>query len=129
MIPSFNARFLFGNNIPPTYANVIGGSIEGRYLDHQVAFIGVDNAAFTRNYLVSARMDFRYRFLRNNYFTLSGNYARDFVSFKQFSDGRNLYGVGLEYAYDSIIGPIKGNIHWSNLYKKVGFYVSIGFDF
>ena len=129
MIPSANARFLFGNNIPPTYANVIGGEIEGRYLDQQIAFMGVDNAAFTRNYLVTARLDLRYRFLRNNYFTLTGNYARDFVSFKQFSEGRNLYGVGLEYAYDSIIGPIKGNIHWSNLYKKVGFYISIGFDF
>ena len=129
MIPSANARFLFGNNIPPTYANVIGGDIEGRYLDHQIPFMGVDNAAFTRNYLVTARLDLRYRFLRNNYFTLSGNYARDFVSFKQFSEGRNIYGVGLEYAYDSIIGPIKGHIHWSNLYKRVGFYVSIGFDF
>lgn len=129
MIPSGNVRFIFGDNIPPPYANVIGGSIEGRYLDQQIAFAGVDNAAFMSNYLLTARLDLRYRFLRNNYLTLSGNYARDFVSFSNFYGGRNIYGAGLEYAYDSIIGPIKGSIHWSNLYKKVGFYLSIGFDF
>ena len=98
-------------------------------MDHQIAFTGVDNAAFMSNYLLTARLDLRYRFLRNNYLTLSGNYARDFVSFSNFYGGRNIYGAGLEYAYDSIIGPIKGSIHWSNLYKKVGFYVSVGFDF
>ena len=39
------------------------------------------------------------------------------------------FGFALEYAYNSIIGPIRANIHWSDINKSVGFYLGIGFDF
>ena len=39
------------------------------------------------------------------------------------------FGAGLEYSYNSILGPIKADIHWSDIDRKVGFYLSLGLDF
>ena len=122
-------RFIFGDDIPIPFANVLGGEMLGRYVDHQLPFIGINNAAFRRNNLVVLRTDFRYEFLRNNYITAAFNYSRDFYSFRQFETGVDLFGCGLGYAYDTVIGPLKAIVHWSSMTRKVGAYLSLGFDF
>ena len=43
--------------------------------------------------------------------------------------GGTVWGVGAEYAYNTIMGPLKFNVHYSNLTNKVGAYVSFGYDF
>ena len=122
-------RFIFGDDIPIPFANVLGGEMAGRYVDHQMPFIGINNAAFRRNNLVVLRSDLRYEIARNNYLTATFNYSRDFFSFRQFENGVDLYGCGLGYAYDTIVGPLKAIVHWSSLTRKVGVYASVGFDF
>ena len=129
LIPYAAFRFLIGDYIPVFFSNVLGGEIAGRYVDHQLPFIGINNAAFMRNCIGVARMDLRYSPLKNNYVSGIFNYARDFRSFSTFSEGTNVYGAGIEYAYDSVVGPLKANIHWSSLTRRIGIYVSIGFDF
>lgn len=129
VIPSIYLRGLIGDNIPITYANIIGGSMQGRYLEQQIPFIGVTGAAYRRNYMALGRINLRFNPVRNNYFTATFNYARDFYNFTAFKYGTDAFGAGLEYAYDSIVGPLKVNLHWSNLTKKVGIYFSLGFDF
>ena len=122
-------RFIFGDDIPIPFANVLGGEMAGRYVDHQLPFIGINNAAFRRNNLVVMRADLRYELLRNNYITATFNYSRDFYSFRQFETGVDLYGCGLGYAYDTVVGPLKAIVHWSSMTRKVGAYLSLGFDF
>ena len=34
-----------------------------------------------------------------------------------------------KHAYNTIMGPLKFNVHYSNLTNKVGAYVSFGYDF
>ncbi len=129
LIPQGSLRFIFGDDIPITYANVLGGDLKGRYVDHQIPFMGIDNAAFRRNYMIVARMDARVRLGINHYVTGMFNYERDFYNFNQFEEGENVYGFGLSYAYNTVVGPLKANLSWSTLTKKVGFYVALGFDF
>ena len=123
------ARFLVGQNIPIPWANIIGGEMVGRYADQQLPFIGLNNAAFRRNHMILFRNDFQWQFARNNYLTAMFNYNRDFSSFKDFKGGTDIFGVGLGYAWDTIVGPIRATVHWSTLTKKVGFYAGVGFDF
>ena len=92
-------------------------------------FIGMGSAAFRRNNVFVARADLRFEVAENNYLTAMANYSRDFYSFNQFETGENLWGFGLGYAYDTIVGPIKAIVHWSSLTRKVGAYFSVGFDF
>lgn len=129
LIPQGGFRFIFGDDIPIPYANILGGDMPGRYVDHQLPFIGINGAAFRRNSIVVARADLRFELARNNYVTAMANYSRDFYSFNKFENGENLWGVGLGYAYDTIVGPVKALVHWSTLTRKVGAYFSLGFDF
>ena len=132
-IPSINMRALFGDEIPIQFANTMGGSMPGRYLDQQMAFIGIGNAASMSKLLGVGRLDFRFRLYRNNYLTAIYNYA---VSVDRIEDFKNwgtkvydYHGAGLQYTYNTIVGPISANVYWSDYTRRLGAYVSIGFDF
>ncbi len=128
-IPSFNFRFLLGKEIPVAYFNAIGGSVPGRYIDQQIPFPGITNLSATKNILTLYRLDMRVGLARNHYLTGIVNYARDCDVFKEYIDGLGYFGAALEYSFDTIFGPLTANVHWSNLTKKVGFYLSAGYSF
>jgi hypothetical protein len=67
--------------------------------------------------------------MRNHYVTATYNYVRDCNVFKEYPVGPGFSGVGLEYSFDTIFGPISANVHWSDLTGKVGFYLSAGYSF
>ncbi|MCF0175883.1 MAG: patatin-like phospholipase family protein [Bacteroidales bacterium] len=134
-LPSVNFRWISGTQTPMMYANYIGGSLAGRYIGSQMAFIGVNNVWARRNVMAIARTDFRFRLSTNNYITLIADYVRDGNDFSQFvSDakgGTGVFGGGLEYSYDSIVGPITLNLHATDMKEsaKIGFYFTIGYNF
>ena len=128
-IPSFNVRFLFGEEIPVPYLNVVGGSIAGRYVDQQIQFIGLTNVSAMKNILTVLRTDFRFRLIKNHYLLAKFNYARDCDRFVNYVYGPGYFGAAVEYAYDTIFGPFKANVHWSNITNKVGVYISAGYNF
>ena len=132
-IPSINMRALFGDEIPIQFANTMGGSMPGRYLDQQMAFIGIGNAASMSKLLGVGRLDFRFRLYRNNYLTAIYNYAASVDRIEDFKNwGTKVYdyhGAGLQYTYNTIVGPISATVYWSDYTRRLGAYVSIGFDF
>ena len=132
-IPSINIRTLFGPEVPIQFANTMGGSLAGRYLEQQIPFIGITNAASMSKLLGVARADFRFRLSRNNYLTGIYNYAVTANDFDAFLDWESkvfdCHGFGLQYTYNSIVGPICFNVHWSDYTHRVGAYFSLGFDF
>lgn len=108
----------------------------GRYLDHQVPFVGINYATPVGRYAAVLRDDLRLKVGKAHYISVIANcvlaaegfrFGGDENSF--FKEGAFHYGAGLEYAYDSIIGPLKLDVHWSDINKKVGAYFSVGFDF
>ena len=115
--------------IPVPYFNAIGGSIAGRYVDQQIPFIGVTNLSAMKNVLTVFRTDYRFQLMKNHYLTGIVNYARDSDSFINYIQGLGYFGAGLEYAYDTIFGPLKVNVHWSNLSNTIGLYFSAGYNF
>ncbi|MBR0530977.1 MAG: patatin-like phospholipase family protein [Bacteroidales bacterium] len=132
-IPSLNARVLFGSEVPIQFANTMGGSMAGRYLEQQMPFIGINNAASMSKMLGIARADLRVKLYRNNYLTGIYNYAVSVDDIDDFNYwGTKVYdyhGFGLQYTYNSIVGPISANVHWSDYTHSAGVYLSIGFDF
>ena len=128
-IPSFNVRFLFGDEIPIPYFNAMGGSLAGRYVDQQIPFIGVTNISAMKNILTVYRTDYRFRIHKNHYVTGIFNYARDCDTFRTYAEGLGYFGAGVEYAFDTIFGPFRANVHWSNLTDSVGVYLSAGYNF
>lgn len=132
-IPSVNIRYLLGDEVPVPFTNTIGGSMAGRYLDQQIPFIGINNAAAMQKILGVARADWRVKLLKNNYLTAIANYALscdEISAFKNWNeDVAGYLGCGLQYTYNSIVGPLSLNVHWSSYTHNVGLYMSLGFDF
>ena len=132
IVPSMNIRMLVGGNVPLPFGNVIGGNMPGRYLDQQIPFIGIGNVVTTPNVLGIARTDFRFRLSRNNYLSAIVNYGVGALKLSEifYNEPVSVYsGYGLEYAYDSIVGPIRFDLHWSNVTRRVGAFLGLGFDF
>ena len=130
-IPSAGIRFLLGGgDIPLAYVNAVGGSMAGRYFDQQLAFIGKNNVTAMRTLLAMLRADLRFEVAKHHYVTGIVNYARDCDTFGEFvSNGPGWIGTGVEYAYDAFFGPVKADLHWSNITGKPGFYIGIGYNF
>ena len=107
-------------------------SSAGRYLDQQIPFIGITNAVAVSPILAAVGLDARFSFLKNHSVTLlsalghSASELRWFIS-PAWSD--LFTGFGVEYAYNSIVGPIRADIHWNSMTKRPGFYFSFGYDF
>ena len=129
LVPRGSLRFLFGEDIPIVFANVMGGDFPGRYVDQQRPFLGINKAAIRRNYMMIGRLDARYNIAGSHFVSAIFNAAYDFNSFREFEQGEHNFGAGLEYAYNSVLGPLKLDIHWSTITRKVGAYLSIGFNF
>lgn len=129
-IPSFNMRFLLGaDQIPLAYFNAVGGSMPGRYVDQQIPFVGVTHLSAMKKMLTLIRTDFRFRLAENHYVTGILNYLRDCDRFSDYGVGPGYVGVGVEYSFYTIFGPLSANLHWSNMTKEVGFYLSAGYNF
>ena len=128
-IPSFDCRFLLGDEVPVPYMNVVGGSLPARYLDQQMPFVGVTHMSAMKNILTVFRTDFRFKLVKNHYITGILNYARDSHTFQTYANGPGYFGAAAEYSYDTIFGPLSANIHWSDMTNKVGFYISAGYNF
>lgn len=126
---SLDGRVMLGNDIPFAYANMMGGSLAGRYMDQQIPFVGFGHAHVFESALGIASLDLRYRILDNHYVFASGAYARDFHSLDHILKNPAVYGTRLGYAYHSFIGPLAFNLFWSNYTGKVGAFVSLGYNF
>ncbi len=125
-------RLIFTGNgeVPLLYTNMIGGDMPGRYLDHQIPFAGVLGGMLVNQKLFVARLEGRYRLGVNHYVSAVANSALDFDEFSRLTTHSNIYmGVGLGYAYNSIFGPFKFQLHWSTATRRLGAYIALGYNF
>ena len=114
---------------PAAYINVLGGSDFGRYMPQQIPFIGFNYAQGFDNHLAVGRIDIRQKLWKNHYIYGIVNVAMDSNTLGDFFDSKMLWGAGLKYAYNSAIGPLSLNIHWSNVTQGVGAYLNVGYYF
>lgn len=132
VIPQLAGRLLIGKN-SPWFDNIIGGAMNGRYLDHQMAFIGLNNPMHVGSLVGIARVDFRYRIADKFYASLIANYTASADHLSQFyTDNKSFHdmlGVALQVAYDSPIGPISLDLHWNDFTRRAGAYLNIGHIF
>ena len=132
-LPKAQISVLLGQQMPLVYGNFIGGEMRGRYVDQQIPFIGVNGCYSMKPFLALLGMDLRFQVAKNHYLSGTLDYARDGVSFHDFfKDQLGYFGVAAKYSYNSIIGPISFNMHWSNLAPpkhRFGVYISLGLSF
>lgn len=113
------------------HSNIIGGMMPGRYLDQQVPFVGFSNSYVAEDQMIAGNVHLRFRAAKNLYFSAQGGYVHQAPTLREMfsSIDRDLFGAGLQAGYNTLFGPIRATVNWSNLNHKVGFFMSAGFDF
>ena len=127
-----NRTLISGDKIPMIYGNYMGGLLAGRYLDHQIPFIGFTHTHVFRDVLTIATLDSRCRILDNHYVFASAAYARDFdfETIKETFQNKPIIGARIGYSYNSVIGPLSAFLVWSNYASRgLDAYISIGYSF
>ena len=138
--PQVYGRLVIGDDHFMSYDNIVGGMMPGRYVDHQLPFVGANKPEIMHNSVAVLRLDLRWNVHRKHYLTLMANYAREAQGLGNFfrragilresyNTAYNWWGAGIRYTYDLPLGPLDVDFGWSNLTKKLGVYVSLGYSF
>jgi len=129
VLPALYGRILIGDQIPYAYLNYMGGEEPGRYSAQQLAFVGISHVERFDNTVLVSRVQVRYRLGSNHYLSLTGNYAKQEQNFFDILGGTDIWGGGVGYSYNSIVGPIGATFSLSNWTKELGFYFNLGYYF
>lgn len=124
------------------YANYMGGDVFGRYFKHQLPFIGSNKLEYLNNNVAILRTDIRVEVFDKVYVTAMANYMHDSITFENFFEpgvavvegmplflSRDVWGYGLQFGYESVMGPLTFDVHWGSLSKDFGVYLSLGHYF
>lgn len=134
------------------WRSYLGGDVAGRYIDHQIPFVGMNNLIdcvdisydekgnpvkmSSYDNIAVLNADLRINVYNNLYLSVLGSYAHmapgmwDMFRYKDFKD---IFGAGLQLSYRTVVGPIKARIQWSDhdMSKMAGVsaYLSVGYNF
>ncbi len=124
-------RAVIDSNLGTLYKNYWGGANWGHYLTPHLPFLGAHWMQGHNNAMAIGKIDIRYELFKNNYLFLSGNYGHYSQSIQNFltNSAKDVWGGGITYSYNSIIGPIAATLMYSDEVKKPLFNVSIGYNF
>lgn len=132
LLPWACSRTIFAKNNEYSFPmmNVIGGNTPGKLLDQQMPFVGIDYMQLSNTNTIIGGLKLRQRMGANQYLTAIGN-----VGFQKRGttwDGlfaKHFWGAGVSYGYDTFLGPLEATLSYSNITKKLGYYISLGYTF
>ena len=131
-ITDLHARSILNQMSPSLhYCNFIGGALAGRYWDQQIPFVGTNKVYAAERQIAAGNIELRVSPFKNFYVSaLGGAFVTSDKIVDIVSENSTLvHGCALQFGYNTIVGPVKARVSWSNLYKEVEYYISLGFDF
>lgn len=129
-IPFLDARYVSATIAP--YVNMLSINNANRILDQQITFAGLNAPVTAYRTLLTTGFNLRQQFNKRHYVTATAQIVMQSEEINDLFDvdkSQLNFGFALEYAYNSIIGPLRANVHWSDLNKTIGFYLAFGLDF
>lgn len=129
VLPSLYGRLVWKTHVPYALYNGIGGLVGGRYKEQQLPFVGVSYMELASPMTAVAALKLRQRMGKNHYATFTSNFAFSSVKIKHLLSEDKIFGCGLTYGYDSVVGPMEASVYWSDRTDKVGFLVNFGYNF
>ncbi len=121
---TYGEDMALGHN--PVYPQKMGGAYANWDFCGQLPFAGFYHTASVDNAVI-LRLDTRYNITGNQYLTLKANYARSGAMNELFtSSGVNDFGIAVEYALDTLFGPLSCEIGWSTVSFTPGLFLSLG---
>lgn len=129
LVPSGYIRYMSKPSYVYGIFNIVGGPWEGHYLPTQIPFYGVSNIEWAKRALIVARLQGRMRFGQKHYVSAILNVGSNSNGFHEIFDEKIMFGYGLNYSYDSFVGPLSLTVSSSSVTEKMNLFISLGFTF
>ncbi len=129
LLPAAYGRVLIGRTPAYSYLNNLGGMEFGRYNMQQMPFWGINHVEVFENAVIAGKLEFRQRMGRKHYLSIVGNYALQDDNFFDLFGRKGIWGGGIGYSRDSMLGPIDLIFSFSDWTEKLGCYFNLGFYF
>ena len=118
------------NCLNPKHIVTVGGFMQGRYTEHQMPFFGFPTAfRNARPYSAMLQLDLRYRFASKNFITARCGAFFDDYEISNFVRVSPASAYGVEYARQTIVGPLRVAVQYCPRLTGLTAYAGIGFDF
>lgn len=128
--PKFYGRVVWGKAIPAEFMTYTGGLDQTNYFEMQVPFVGLRRMEVMSDNSFVFRTDIQFNLFKNNYLILKPNVAKVIEDVNDaLTQGRWIKGVGLTYAYNSIVGPMEVTLSLSDIEYRIRGFVSLGYWF
>lgn len=127
--PMVYGRLLLGKTVPFIFANTVGGTLYGHYIEQQMPFAGIGRVESVDDQFVAAQVQGQFRVATNHYALMRISVAQQAEELNELLDHKTLLGAQLAYCYKTFVGPIGATLGYSNCTKKPYFYLNIGYEF
>jgi len=128
--PKFYGRVVWGKAIPRVFMTYTGGLDQTNYFDMQVPFVGLRRMEVMNDNSFVFRADIQFEIFKNNFLILKPNAAKVIEDVNDaLTQGQWIKGIGLTYAYNSIVGPMEVTFSLSDLENRVRGFISLGYWF
>ncbi len=124
------AGFTVGDNENRALTYNVGGYGKN-FINNFTPFFGYDFAELNGDGFLKSGLTLRYEFIKKNYFSLTGNYAR--VGEDLFKEGKifenTMSGYMFGYGLETFLGPVEVHYTWSPDHNDNYWYFNIGYWF
>ena len=127
--PMVYGRLMFGDDIPASAANMMGGNRFGIFYPQQLPFAGFGHCHAMDSKVLVAGLRLQQQVYKEHYMMVKGQVAEQNDKLGGIFDNKPIWGAQLAYYYNSIVGPLGGSLSWSNFTKRPYLYVNLGFEF
>lgn len=122
-------RTIFTEDIHEYKYNYVGGHTHELYMNNHLPFYGIPPIMPAQKFSFIGLIGLRTKISRKHYISGLANVLMHNDELLKYEKYSSILGVGLEYSYDSRVGPINLTIGYSEWLKKPTFSVNIGFWF
>lgn len=127
--PRVTARYILNDSVPRMYRNMVGGRTDGHYMPQQISLQGSTGMEFFENMVISTDVTLHYNFTPNNYLYTNLNFTAHNNHLHTLFEGESFLGINLGYSYMTVAGPLRLELGYSELSRRIHPYISFGYNF
>ena len=127
--PRVAARYILNDSVPLVYRNIAGGRTDRHYIPQQISIQGSKGMELLENMVLTTDVSLHYNFRTNNYLYTNLNIMVHDHNIYSILKGDYYLGINMGYSYLTVAGPLRLELGYSGLSKRLHPYVSYGYYF